>query len=429
LAARVSSRPPETAPVLRRLTWLTAARLGLYLLLLGVTSSFYLQGDSTAYPASLHVVVLLLSVAFGAAAIYATWLRTRRALNALAWTQVVVDQAIWTVLVYLSGGPLSGATTLYGLSTVLAAITLGAGGAVAAAAMGSAFFLALVLGLSRGWILLPSDQPPFVWRSSLYLYPTLVSLLALLLVAGLAGYLARRLQTESGKVALVTERAERAEKLAALGRIATALAHEIRNPLGSISGSIEIIREARGLGEDERRLCEIIRQEVTRLNDLVTDMMDLARPRAPTLEVIDLASVVRDVVHLARKSGRAEQDVPLEYDGPESLEVKADGGQFRQLVWNLVRNAIQASGPGVPVLVRVSKQGGSATVEVVDRGAGIPKEMRERIFDAFVTTRSQGVGIGLAVVKQIADAHNASIEVDDGEEGGTIFRVTMAEAS
>ncbi|MGZ5971592.1 MAG: hypothetical protein ACXWP4_28170, partial [Polyangiales bacterium] len=100
LAARVPTRPPDAAPVLRRLTWLTAARLGLYLLLLASTSSFYLQGDSAMYPASLRVVVLLLSVAFGAAAIYATWLRTKRALGALAWTQVVVDQVIWTVLVY-----------------------------------------------------------------------------------------------------------------------------------------------------------------------------------------------------------------------------------------------------------------------------------------------------------------------------------------
>jgi signal transduction histidine kinase len=83
----------------------------------------------------------------------------------------------------------------------------------------------------------------------------------------------------------------------------------------------------------------------------------------------------------------------------------------------------------VPVEVRVRREGEGATVEVVDRGAGIPKEMRDRIFDAFVTTRSQGIGIGLAVVKQIADAHGARIEVDDGEAGGTIFRVTWAGAS
>lgn len=420
-----SVRPPSDATTVRRLTWLTGARLGLYLLLLGATSSFYFQGD---YPASFRIVSVTLSVAFAAAAVYAAWLRTRRALGTLAWAQIVVDQLIWTVLVYLSGGPLSGATTFYGLSCVLAAVTLGLWGAIAAAALGSALFVLLIAGLSFGLLPLPVDQPAFTWRSSLYLYPTLVSLLALFVVALLSGYLARRLQTESGRLAVVTERAERAERLAELGKIAAGLAHEIRNPLGSISGSIEIIREAPGLGDDERRLCEIIRHEVARLNDLVGDMMNLAKPRAPALETIDLARIAQDVVKLAQKGGRAEQDVPLEYDGPVELQVKADAAQMRQLIWNLVRNAIQASGPGAPVVVRVSAEADGARVEVADRGAGIPPEMRAKIFDAFVTTRSQGVGIGLAVVKQIADAHGARIEVDDSSGGGTVFRVTLGPA-
>jgi two-component system, NtrC family, sensor histidine kinase HydH len=406
----------------RRLTWLTFARLLLYLVLLAATSAFYLQGDSSRYPASRRVVVLTLSVAFAVSAFYATWIRTRRALNALAWTQVFIDQAIWTVLVYLSGGPLSGATTFYGLSCALAAVTLGLPGALAAAGVGAVAFLTLIASLANGLLLPPSDQPPFVWKSSLYLYPTLVSLLGLTIVALLAGYLARRLQTESGRLALVTERAERAERLAALGRIAAALAHEIRNPLGSISGSIEIIREADGLGEDERRLCEIVRHEVARLNDLVGDMMDLAKPRTPNITTVDLARIARDVIDLAQKGGRAEKDVPLVYEGPDSLEARADGAQIRQVIWNLVRNAIQASAAGLPVRVRVTDD---RAVEVTDRGPGIPPEMRGKIFDAFITTRAHGVGIGLAVVRQIVDAHNGTIEVEDAADGGTTFRVRL----
>lgn len=410
---------------LRRLTWLTFARLLLYFVLLAAIATFYLQGDSSLYPASLRIVVLTLSVAFAFAAVYAIWLRTRRALNGLAWTQVFVDQSIWTVLVYLSGGPISGATTFYGLSAVLAAVTLGLPGALAAAAVGGALFIALVAGLARGLLVLPVDQPAFVWRSSVFLYPTVVSLLGLTVVAVLAGHLARRLQTESGQLALVTERAERAERLAALGKIAAALAHEIRNPLGSISGSIELIREAPGLGDDERRLCEIVRHEVARLNDLVGDMMDLSKPRIPTVQRVDLARLARDVIDLAQKGGRAEHDVPLIYEGPESLELDADGAQLRQVIWNLVRNAIQASGAGAPVHVRVARREHESLVEVTDRGPGIPPEMRARIFDAFVTTRSHGVGIGLAVVKQIVDAHEGVVEVEDAPDGGTTFRVRL----
>lgn len=417
-----SNRPqPFDQARLSRLTWLTFARLLLYLVLLAAISAFYLQGDSSRYPASLRIVIFTLSVAFASAAVYATWIRARKALNALAWTQVVLDQAIWTVLVYLSGGPLSGATTFYGLSCVLAAVTLGLPGALAAAGVGGVLFVALVYGLASGFLVPPVDQPPFLWRSSVFLYPTLVSLLGLTVVAVLAGYLARRLQTESGRLALVTQRAERAERLAALGKIATALAHEIRNPLGSISGSIEIIREAPGLGDDERRLCEIVRHEVARLNDLVGDMLDLAKPRKPNVERVDLARLARDVIDLAQKGGRAEHDVPLVYEGPESAEISADGAQVRQVIWNLVRNAIQASGAGLPVRVAVSRD----AVEVTDRGPGIPPEMRARLFDAFVTTRAHGVGIGLAVVKQIVDAHNGTIEVEDAPDGGTTFRVRL----
>jgi two-component system, NtrC family, sensor histidine kinase HydH len=422
------SSPPRAvveAQAISRLTWLTAARLVLYALLLAAVAAVYLGADMQAYPVSLRMVVFTVGVAFAASAVYAGWLRTRRRLRALAWTQVVVDQLIWTALVYISGGPLSGASAFYGLSCVLAAVTLGAEGAVVAAIVGGLLYLGLVAGFVAGVLHPPIDQPAFVLRSSQYVYPSLLTFVALLVVASLAGYLAQRLKKQSGMLVEVTERAERAERLAALGRIAAALAHEIRNPLGSIQGSIEIIGEAPGLGEEERRLCEIIKNETTRLNDLVTDMMNLARPRPPQIEAVDLAQIAHDVVRLARRSGRGERDVTVEYVGPEALVVRADAAQLRQVLWNLLRNAVQASGADALVEVRVQELAQSAVVEVSDRGAGIPSSMRMRIFDAFVTTRAQGVGIGLAVVKQILDAHGARIDVLDGENGGTTFRVML----
>ena len=408
-----------------RLTWLTAARLVLYALLLAAVAALYLGGDTQAYPASLRLVVFTVGVAFAAAGVYSTWLRTRRALVALSWTQVVVDQLLWTALVYLSGGPLSGASAFYGLTCVLAAITLGAEGAIAAAIIGGGLFIALVSGLATGVVKPPIDQPAFAMKASQYVYPSLVTFVALLVVAMLASYLARRLQAQSGLLREVTERAERAERLAALGRIAAALAHEIRNPLGSILGSIDIIREAPGLGDDERRLCQIIRHETDRLNDLVSDMMNLARPRTPTIATVDVARIAQDVVRIARQSGRGEQDVPVRYEGPEHVTVEADGAQVRQIIWNLLRNAVQASGADAEVCVRIEPRKDEVSIAVIDRGLGIPAATRDRIFDAFVTTRAQGVGIGLAVVKQIVDAHGARIDVEDTPSGGTTFRVTL----
>lgn len=425
-SGRPSAHASESGPPAARLAWITAARLLLYALLLAAVAGFYLHGDSGSFPQSLRLVLVNVAIAFAAAGLYAVWLRWGKRLTALAWTQVVVDQAIWTGLVYLSGGPLSGATSFYGLSCVLAAITLGAPGALTAAIVGGLLYLSLIASLASGAIRLPRDQPPLAPDAAQYLYPALVTLVGLLVVSLLAWYLARRLQTESGRVAEVTERAERAERLAALGRVAAALAHEIRNPLGSIAGSIDLIAEAPGLGEDERRLCAIIRSESDRLNDLVGDMLNLARPRTPTFERVDVARTASDVVRLARRARTAESEVPIDYLGPESFWVVADGAQLRQVIWNLVRNAVQATGAAEPVVVRVAAlDDDGVTIEVADHGAGIPAEMRSRIFDAFVTTRSQGLGIGLAVVKLIVEAHGGTVEVRDSDGGGTTFRVVL----
>src|SRR5262249_41372107 len=192
-----------------------------------------------------------------------------------------------------------------------------------------------------------------------------------------ASYLAERLRATGGRlvqaaaqVEQAEARAEQAERLAALGRVAAALAHEIRNPLGSIAGSIELLRTGGTLGAEDRRLCEIIERETARLNDLVGDMLQLARPRPPTKTDVDMAATAREVALLAGKSGRGK-DVPIRYEGLSSLVVQADAAQMRQVVWNLSRNAIQASSAGVEVVVRVRAAPPDAFLEVIDQGPGI----------------------------------------------------------
>jgi signal transduction histidine kinase len=123
--------------------------------------------------------------------------------------------------------------------------------------------------------------------------------------------------------------------------------------------------------------------------------------------------------------------VCVRYDGPRSAPVRADAAQMRQVVWNLMRNAIQASSPGDLVTVRVHDDAASGVrdLEVSDRGPGIPTEARGQLFDAFFTTRAHGMGIGLAVVKRIADDHGFEVEADSEAGGGTTFRVRIPRGS
>ena len=232
-----------------------------------------------------------------------------------------------------------------------------------------------------------------------------------------------------GQLELASARAEQAERLAVLGRIAAGLAHEIRNPLGSISGSVEMLRESPALGDEDKQLCAIIHRESLRLNDLVTDMMDLTRPREPKKETVDLARVAREVRALASHSERsAAGDVTVRYEGPEAAYAECDAAQMKQVLWNLVRNGVQVTRAGKAVTIRVVPEAGEILVEVEDGGPGIPEKDRQRIFDAFYTTRASGAGIGLAVVKRIMDDHaalGARIEVRCPSGGGAVFSVHL----
>lgn len=409
-----------------RLAWLMALRLAIVTAFFGMLTSFYLGGFSLEAFTG-RVALITIAAAFAVSALYATSLRTGRRISEAAYAQLVTDQLIWTALVYISGGAESGATSLYGLTCLLGAVLLGLRGALVAAVSGAVVFTSLCAGFMLGVIPPPLDQPasayPVSWSE--VRYPLFVNVLAIAAVTALASYLAERLRTTGGRLVIATERAEQAERMAALGRLAAGLAHEIRNPLGSITASIELLRTGGSLSTEDQTLCEIIERETARLNDLVGDMLDLSRPRPPSKAPVDVSVTVRDVVVLAGRSGRGG-DVRVRYEGPASAVVFADAAQIRQVAWNLLRNAIQASSAGDEVVARISASDREVILEVADHGQGISEEARERLFDAFFTTRSQGMGIGLAVVKRILDDHGFSIEVESGAPKGTIFRVRMA---
>jgi two-component system, NtrC family, sensor histidine kinase HydH len=401
-----------------RLAWITALRLAFLTVLLVATGFFYLRGELSVYPESQSIVVVTIGTAYALAAAYATVLRSGKHLRRLAEAQIVLDQLTWTAIVYVSGGPTSGATSFYGLTCLVAAILIGLRGAAMAAVSGIAIYLLLCAGFASAWIHPPRDQTAanYVVNWAGMVYPLAVNALGIFVVALLAGYLAERLRRTGGALAVANERALAAERLALLGKIAAGLAHEIRNPLGSISGSIELLREAPGLSDEDRMLCDIVHREAARLNHLVSDMLDLSGPKKPEPENVDVAALAREVVQLASRSHRSGSgDVTVTYDGSAGvLLARCDPRQMRQVLWNLVRNGVQATAAGTRVTVSLKAAETRIELAVTDEGPGITPEASEKIFDAFYTTRSHGAGIGLAVVRRIIDDHapfGATIEV------------------
>lgn len=421
----MQTEPP--APLARRLAWVTGLRLALLSLLLGLLGFLNLRDDSRA-TFTVQTALGTLAIAFALTAIYAALLRRGQHARQLAIFQLVVDPLLWTMIVYLSGGPSSGGTSLYGLSCLTGALLIGFRGAALSLGTSVSCFLALLVGLASGWLPAPPDQPATVYRPDTQevVYAGVVNVLAMFVVAMLAGSLAERLRTTGGQLVEAQERIDQAERLAALGRVATALAHEIRNPLGSISGCIQLLRVNPALDEEDQRLCGIIVREASRLDDLVSDMMNLAKPRRPDRTSTDAAATAREVAELASGWGRAAGDVSVTYVGEECVLVSADAAQLRQLIWNLVRNAVQASHAGGQVEVDVTQhESDQARLVVRDDGIGLDEQARARIFDAFFTTRAKGTGVGLAVVKRIADDHGFATRVTSRTGGGAEFTVSL----
>ncbi|MBI5549116.1 MAG: PAS domain-containing protein [Deltaproteobacteria bacterium] len=218
---------------------------------------------------------------------------------------------------------------------------------------------------------------------------------------------------------------KRSEKLAAVGALAAGLAHELRNPLASISGSIQLLHENRAFGDDERQLMSIVLRETDRLNALVTDFLRFARPKPNQLEPLDLREVVSSTVTLFRNDP-TRREVVLEEELAEELPVMADVGQLGQVLWNLLGNAAEAmSGRGGRVRLIGKRWQSEVVLEVADDGPGIAAEDMPHIFEPFYTTKARGTGLGLAIVHAIVQGHGGEVQVRSEEGRGTAFTVRL----
>jgi signal transduction histidine kinase len=211
----------------------------------------------------------------------------------------------------------------------------------------------------------------------------------------------------------------RSERLAALGQLSAGLAHELRNPLGSIRGSAELlVRSTAHESALTRELAQIVSDEVDRTNSLVTRFLDFARPLEPRRESTDIASVID------RAANHAKVAIITNYS-PDIPPLEIDPTLTEQVFINLLTNAAQASAPNAPITVATRLAKDEAEICIVDRGCGIPADKMETIFNPFVTTKQDGVGLGLAIVAKIVDGHGGRMAVESEPGKGSTFRIFL----
>jgi two-component system sensor histidine kinase PilS (NtrC family) len=220
------------------------------------------------------------------------------------------------------------------------------------------------------------------------------------------------------------EQVRRSDRLAAVGELAAGMAHEIRNPLASLSGSISMLGEELRLEGTSRELMDIVAGEVARLDALITDFLGYASPRDPVLRTVDLRGLAQTTATLLTQSRQGPWRI--EVAPPEgAAPAEVDEQLVRQVFWNLSLNALEAMPGGGRLEIRVEPSPEAVTVAFTDTGAGIPPEAMARIFTPFYSTKERGTGLGLAIVFKIVEAHRGRLDVETAPGRGTTVRVSF----
>ncbi len=232
----------------------------------------------------------------------------------------------------------------------------------------------------------------------------------------------------------IEEEMKRVEGLALIGQLAAAIAHEIRNPMASISGSIQMLKESLDMDDVRNKLMDIVLREINRLNNLISDFLVFARPKQAAIQKFDLNQLVADSIELFRNSNKWENKIQLKTDFQGSLRIESDPEQLRQILWNLFLNATDSMAGGGTLYVRTDKvrsvdvHGTSkemARIIIRDTGEGFSKKALQHLFTPFFTTKEGGSGLGLATVKRIVEGLKGRVTGQNNPEGGAEVSVFL----
>lgn len=365
-------------------------------------------------------VFLLLSLG------YILWLTTERSLEPFTQFQIAMDIIAITVFVYYTGGVDSVLATLYVLPIVAAGFVLFSGAPVLAAVASSLLFTAVVL--ADHWHLLPRFLPAVardfqIQRDFFYcFYMVYVRVTIFILIGFLVDYLVRAVDKMQQSLKVN-------EKFSLLGEMAMHMAHEIKNPLMAISGSIEVIEEdlRDKLSPDDRKMMESIVQESQRLKELFEKVLDYARPESLDIQCLNVQEVLDEVFVALEsfiKNGR-DIEVRREYLGKPPCRIYADRNRIKQVFINILYNAMQAMPNGGDLTVRIHETGSHSEIIFKDSGSGMSRKEREELFIPFHSHKKGGTGIGLAIAYKIIHNHGGKISVKSQPGKGSLFIISL----
>ncbi len=335
--------------------------------------------------------------------------------------QIFFDLLLITALVYISGGVQGSFYFLYIFDIIAASYIISKRAAYLTAALSAIFYGLLVDGMYFRLIPYFAQEETMEISLGIVTNNIFIAWSAFFLVAFLMNYLTGSLRKTRDQLKLAQRELEIKKKLAVAGEISAQLAHEIRNPLAAISGSVQVLKDELGLKGEQRELMDIIVDESKRVSHSIELFLNLASTGPKIFSTINLTDILKETLTLLQSSG--EMNGNLEVKGNYSLnDIRYFGNrnQFKQLFWNILKNALKAMpGGGALTIDFDRKKRDEIQLRFADTGIGMAEEKRERNFEPFYSDFEEGQGLGMAVVRKIVDDYKGKIKVASEPDQGT----------
>ncbi len=345
------------------------------------------------------------------------------------YLQVITDLVIETILVHYTGGADSVLVILFPLSIIASSVIVSPRAAVVTALLASVLYSALISLEFFKIIPLTDIHASFILRDSSYVFSLLYFRVTVFCIIGfLSAYIAEQLNKKDKVVFSLQEKLRQENRLSSIGKLAANTAHEIRNPLASISGCVESLKESLPLEPKNERLFALIIKETARLNDIINGLLEYVKPRKLQVEQISINGFLEEVIFLVKNSKDFKEGIEIKKENEsKDIKITCDPPQIKQVFFNLFINAVEAVEKNGKIIVRtaVDEQNKQLEISVQDNGIGMDDEQMSRLFEPFSSGKVNGVGLGLAIASTIITEHNGTIKVESKKGKGTTFRVIL----
>ena len=418
-----SNKPEDD--LYHKLEWVMFLRVVFTSLLLG--STIILQFSEKPFPLAgsflifygLIVTIFLLSFC------YALIFKHIKRKLIFAYIQIGIDTFAVTIIIFVTGSFASIFSFLYLVVIIYSSMLLFRRGSMVMAVLCSIQY-GILIDLEYYGIINPFSMNGGnvidSYASSQVLFKVVITMVACFAVAFLSGFLSEQLRRTRNKLSALEDRIKRVERMAYMGEMAAGITHEIKNPLASLSGSIQILRKEIPYDPEHDKLMQIVLRETDRLSALANNFLLFAKPPAGKIEKIELESALTETVKLLKKDKAGTENVSIMSKFSPNIWIEMDPVHLRQVIWNLLLNAVEAiEGEGLIGIKTYPIKHNYEGIEISDNGCGIADGHMQSIFDPFFTTKSSGTGLGLSIVHSILESYDTWLDVESKVDRGTKF--------